>query len=159
MRVHLLCVGDLKGSLRSAVAEYEERIGRYWRFQLSEVEAGIGKARKVTEGKVRAAEEERLLARIPKGGGELVALTREGKALGSRELADFMAEQALRSVQDVIFVIGGAFGLGKGILERSTLKLSVSPMTLPHEIARLLLVEQLYRAGTILRNEPYHKGP
>ena len=156
MRVHLLCVGDLKGSLRSAVAEYEERLGRYWRFQLSEVEAGIGKARKV---KVRAAEEERLLARIPKGGGDLVALTREGKALGSRELADFMAEQALRSVQDVIFVIGGAFGLGKGILERSTLKLSVSPMTLPHEIARLLLVEQLYRAGTILRNEPYHKGP
>ncbi len=82
VRVHLLCVGDLKGSLRSAVAEYEERVGRYWRFQLSEVEAGIGKARKVTEGKVRTAEEERLLARIPKGGGELVALTREGKALG-----------------------------------------------------------------------------
>ncbi len=79
--------------------------------------------------------------------------------MGSRELADFMAERALRSVQDVTFVIGGAFGLGEGILERSTLRLSLSPMTLPHEIARLLLVEQLYRAGTILRNEPYHKGP
>ncbi|MFH1765245.1 MAG: 23S rRNA (pseudouridine(1915)-N(3))-methyltransferase RlmH [Gemmatimonadota bacterium] len=159
MKVHLLCVGDAKGSLRSAIAEYEERIGRYWRFHVTEVEAGIGKARKVDEGKVQKAEEERLLARIPRGAGEVIALTRQGKTLGSRELADFMADQALRSVQDVTFVIGGAFGLGKGILERSTLKLSLSPMTLPHEIARLLLVEQLYRSGTILRNEPYHKGP
>lgn len=119
----------------------------------------MGKGRKVDGEKVRMAEEDRLLARLPKGGGELVALTRVGKALGSRELAQFMAKQALGSVQEVTFLIGGAFGLGKGILERSTLQLSISPMTLPHEIARLLLVEQLYRAGTILRNEPYHKGP
>jgi len=159
MKVNLLCVGDAKGALRSAVAEYEERVGRYWRFHVSEVEAGMGKGRKVDGEKVRKAEEDRLLARLPKGGGELVALTRVGKALGSRELAQFMAKQALRSVQEVTFLIGGAFGLGKGILERSTLQLSISPMTLPHEIARLLLAEQLYRAGTILRNEPYHKGP
>jgi 23S rRNA (pseudouridine1915-N3)-methyltransferase len=159
MKVNLLCVGDAKGSLRSAIEGYEERVGRYWRFQVSEVEAGIGKGRKVDEGKVRKAEEDRLLARLPKGGGELVALTREGRALGSRELAQFMADRALRSVQEVTFVIGGAFGLGRGILGRSTLKLSLSPMTFPHEIARLLLAEQLYRAGTILRNEPYHKGP
>jgi len=159
MKVNLLCVGDAKGALRSAVAEYEERVGRYWRFHVSEVEAGMGKGRKVDGEKVRKAEEDRLLARLPKGGGELVALTRVGKALGSRELAQFMAKQALRSVQEVTFLIGGAFGLGKGILERSTLQLSISPMTLPHEVARLILAEQLYRAGTILRNEPYHKGP
>jgi 23S rRNA (pseudouridine1915-N3)-methyltransferase len=159
MKVNLLCVGDVRGPLRSVVAEYEERAGRYWRFQVSEVEAGAGKRRKVAEAEVRMAEEARLLARLPKGGGEIASLTREGRALGSRELAEFMAEQALRSVQEVTFVIGGAFGLGQGILERSTLKLSLSAMTLPHEIARLLLAEQLYRAGTILRNEPYHKGP
>lgn len=159
MKVNLLCVGDVRGALRSAVAGYEERVGRYWRFHVWEVEAGMGKGRKVDGEKVRMAEEDRLLARLPKGGGELVALTRVGKALGSRELAQFMAKQALGSVQEVTFLIGGAFGLGKGILERSTLQLSISPMTLPHEIARLLLVEQLYRAGTILRNEPYHKGP
>jgi 23S rRNA (pseudouridine1915-N3)-methyltransferase len=159
MKVGLLCVGAARGSLQPAIAEYEERIGRYWRFHVSEVGAGIGKGRKIDEEKVRKAEEDRLLARLPKGRGEVVALTRGGRALGSRDLAHFMAERALRSVQEVTFVIGGAFGLGGGILERSTLKLSLSPMTLPHEIARLLLVEQLYRAGTIVRNEPYHKGP
>ena len=159
MKVNLLCVGDAKGSLRSSIAEYESRVARYWRFEISEVEAGVGKGRKVEEEKVRRAEEERLLARLPKGGGELVALTREGRGMGSRKLAQFLGEQALRSVPEVTFVVGGAFGLGPGILERSTLRLSLSEMTLPHDIARLLLVEQLYRAGTILRNEPYHKGP
>ena len=159
MRVNLLCVGAVKGPLRPAIEEYEARIGRYWRFQVTEVGAGMGKGRKVDEDKVRKIEEDRLLAGLPKGGGEVVALTRDGRAFGSRELAQLMSDRALRSVQDVTFVIGGAFGLGKGILKRATLKLSLSPMTLPHEIARLVLAEQLYRAGTIMRNEPYHKGP
>jgi len=159
MKVNLLCVGDAKGPLRSAIVEYEKRVCRYWRFQVFEVEAGVGKGRKVDEEKVRRAEEDRLLGRLPGGSGGLAALTRTGVALGSRALAEFMAEQALRSVQEMTFVIGGAFGLGTGILERSTLRLSLSAMTLPHEFARLLLAEQLYRAGTILRNEPYHKGP
>ena len=88
-----------------------------------------------------------------------MALTREGKALGSRDLARYLEERALHSVDAVTFVIGGAFGLGGGVLKRSDLLLSLSAMTLPHDMARLLLVEQLYRAGTISRNEPYHKGP
>ena len=159
MKVDVLCVGDVKGPLRPAIADYEERVARYWRFRVTQVEAGMGKGRKVEGEKVRAVEEDRLLARLPERGGVLVALTRNGRTLGSRELAQFMSEQALRSTKEVTFVIGGAFGLGKGVLGRSALKLSLSPMTLPHEIARLLLVEQLYRAGTILRNEPYHKGP
>ena len=121
--------------------------------------AGAGKGRKVDEGKVRAEEEGRLLAHIAKTPGEVVSLTRDGKSISSRKLADFLAERALRSVSSVTFVIGGAFGLGKGILDRSTSRLSLSSMTLPHELARLFLSEQLYRAGTILRNEPYHKGP
>ena len=159
MKVSLLCVGAAKGALRPAIAEYENRIGRYWRFQVSEVDGGVGKGRKVDEEQVRAAEEDRLLARLPEGRRALIALTRDGETWGSRELAQFMEEQAVRSVPEVTFVIGGAFGLGKAILESSSLKLSLSAMTLPHEIARLLLAEQLYRAGTILRNEPYHKGP
>jgi 23S rRNA (pseudouridine1915-N3)-methyltransferase len=159
MKVELLCVGGVGGNLRPAVTEYEERVRRYWRFRVTEVDPGGGRNRKAAEGAVRKAEEDRLLARLPAGGGELVALTRKGKAVGSRELARFMEERAVRSVRELSFVIGGAFGLGEGILERATLKLSLSPLTLPHEIARLCLVEQLYRAGTILRNEPYHKGP
>ena len=159
MRVNLLCVGAAKGSVHSTIQEYEDRIGRYWRFKVVEVDAGLGKAQKVDEGQVRKAEADRLIARLPKRGGEVVALTRDGRPLKSRELARFMADRALGSVQDVTFMIGGAFGLGSEILDRSTFKLSLSPMTLPHEIARLVLAEQLYRAGTILRNEPYHKGP
>lgn len=159
MKVTLLCVGAVKSSLRSTIEEYEARIGRYWRFHVTEVVSGLGKGRKVDEDKVREIEEGRLLAELPKGGGEVVALTRDGQTLGSRDLAQFMSDRALRSVQDVTFVIGGAFGLGKGIMNRASVKLSLSPMTLPHELARLVLAEQLYRAGTILRNEPYHKGP
>lgn len=158
MRVHLLCVGEVRGTLREAILDFEARAGRYWRLEVQEVQAGLGKGRKAEPDKVRRAEEERLMARLGKTGGEVIALTREGKPIGSRELASFLSQRGVRSVQDVTFVIGGAFGLGEGILKRSNLKLSLSPMTLPHEVARLVLAEQLYRAGTILRNEPYHKG-
>ena len=159
MKLRVICVGRVRGPLESAVVEYEGKVSRYWSFELSEVEAGVGRGKKVDEAAVRKAEELRILARLPKGGGEVVALTRVGQTYGSRKFAKFLADRALRSVSEVAFVIGGAFGLGEGVLERSTLKLSLSPMTLPHELARLLLAEQLYRAGTILRNEPYHKGP
>jgi 23S rRNA (pseudouridine1915-N3)-methyltransferase len=158
MKVNLLCVGDSKGPLAPAVEEYEARARRYWRLQVWEVEAGAGRGGTAGPGEVRRGEEARLLSRLPPR-GEVVALTREGKSMASRELARFLEERALRSVESVTFVIGGAFGLGPGILERSQLRLSLSTMTLPHDLARLLLVEQLYRAGTIGRNEPYHKGP
>jgi 23S rRNA (pseudouridine1915-N3)-methyltransferase len=159
MRVRVLCVGGVKGPLQAAIREYEGRVPHYWKFTVEEVAAGAGKGRKVAEERVREAEEERLLARLKKGEGEVVALTREGKSWGSRAFSAFLQEQGLRSVQEVTFVIGGAFGLGKGILAKAKRTFSLSPMTLPHELARLLLAEQLYRAGTILKNEPYHKGP
>jgi 23S rRNA (pseudouridine1915-N3)-methyltransferase len=158
MKVNLLCVGDSKGPLAPAVEEYEARARRYWRLQVWEVEAGAGRGGAAGPEEVRQGEEARLLSRLPPR-GEVVALTREGKSMASRELARFLEERALRSVEAVTFVIGGAFGLGPGVLDRSQLRLSLSAMTLPHDLARLVLVEQLYRAGTIGRNEPYHKGP
>jgi 23S rRNA (pseudouridine1915-N3)-methyltransferase len=157
MKVLLLCVGGIKGPLESGIRDLEGRAGRYWRFQVQEVPSGAG--RKASPENVRRGEEERLLARLEKEAGKVVALTREGKRLGSRDLADLMAEWSLRSVPGVTFVVGGAFGLGRGVLDRATLHLALSSMTLPHEVARLVLTEQIYRAGTILRNEPYHKGP
>ena len=75
----------------------------------------------------------------------------------SHEFATWLSERALEA-RDVSFLVGGAFGLGSGVLKKASHHLSLSPMTLPHEMARLLLFEQLYRAGTILRGEPYHKG-
>jgi 23S rRNA (pseudouridine1915-N3)-methyltransferase len=86
-----------------------------------------------------------------------VALTRKGRAMSSRTLAKWLSERALEA-RDVAFLLGGAYGLGPDVLNNVGHQLSLSSMTLPHEMARLVLVEQLYRAGTILRGEPYHKG-
>ena len=158
MRVSLLVVGGVKGPLATVIEGYEARIGHYWRYTIQEVEAGIRKGKKADSKAVITAEEARILDKIPSG-ATLIALSRDGKAMGSRELARVLEEKAVRSTQDVVFVIGGAFGLGKGVLKRASMRLSLSGMTLPHEVARLILVEQLYRAGTILKNEPYHKGP
>lgn len=158
MKVSILAVGGVKGPLAAVIGEYEARAGHYWRFTIQEVEAGVGKSRKADPRAVKAAEEARLLERLPRN-AQIVALTRDGKGLGSRELARFMEEKAVHSASEIVFVIGGAFGLGDGILKKASIKLSISSMTLPHEVARLVLVEQLYRAGTILKNEPYHKGP
>ena len=107
--------------------------------------------------KVKDAEAERLLARIPPE-IEVVAMTREGRGMDSKALSGYLEQHAVRSSAGVAFVIGGAFGLGEAVLSRSRRQLSLSAMTLPHEMARLVLAEQLYRAGTILRGEPYHKG-
>jgi len=158
VNVRILAVGAVKGTLAVPVEEYQERARRYWRLETEEVPAGLGRSRKADAGSVKAAEEERLLERIPEN-ARVLALTREGKGMGSRALARTLEEMTVRSVPQAIFVIGGAFGLGDGVLRRADLRISFSPMTLPHELARLVLAEQLYRAGTILRNEPYHKGP
>jgi 23S rRNA (pseudouridine1915-N3)-methyltransferase len=139
------------------VAGYEERAGHYWKLETEEVDAGSGGSGEGAEA-VRGVEGDRLLARIP-AGAEVVALTRAGKALGSRELARWMEERAVYRSREVVFVLGGAFGLGGDVLNRASLRLSLSSMTLPHEVARLVLAEQLYRTGTLLRGEPYHKGP
>lgn len=158
MKVTLLVVGGVRGPLAKVIQEFEARAGYYWRFAVGEVEAGPAKGRKGDSGSVLAAEAQRLLDRIP-AGAVVVALTREGEGMGSRELAGYLEEKAVRSTPEVVFVIGGAFGLDKRVLERADRRLSLSGMTLPHELARLILAEQLYRAGTISRNEPYHKGP
>ncbi len=152
MKVTLVAVGRVRGSLAEAVRDYELRAARYWKLQAIEVDAGGGGGE--ADAALRA-EQARILARIPER-AELVALTRAGEPVASRAFASLLHEHALHG-RDVAFVIGGAFGLGEGILDRAR-RLSLSPMTLPHELARLVLAEQLYRAGTLHRGEPYHKG-
>ena len=154
MKITLVVVGRVRGSLAEAVREYEERAARYWKLTAIEVEAGVGSRNDVET--VRRSEEERILARLPQG-ADLVALTRTGQPMGSRAFATYLEDHALHG-RDLAFVIGGAYGLGSGLLARAR-QMTLSAMTFPHEMARLLLAEQLYRAGTILRGEPYHKGP
>jgi 23S rRNA (pseudouridine1915-N3)-methyltransferase len=104
-----------------------------------------------------AAEAERLLPHLPPA-AEMVALTRVGEAISSTELARYLGDLALHGARGAVFVIGGAHGLTEAVLARARRRISLSAFTLPHEMARLLLAEQLYRAGTLLRGEPYHKG-
>ena len=155
MNVRIVAVGKVKGPLATAVAEYERRASHYWKLSVEEVDSGARGSK--DPGTVLTAEAERLLARVPDE-LELLALTRAGRAMGSRQLAQYLEKHAVLSSAGVAFVIGGAHGLGEAVLARAKRQLSLSSMTLPHEVARLVLVEQLYRAGTILRGEPYHKG-
>jgi 23S rRNA (pseudouridine1915-N3)-methyltransferase len=156
LKVTLLVVGRVRPPLEAAVEEYETRAKRYWKLEVVEVDGGAGGGN-APAARVMAAEEERLLQRVPPS-AELVALTRVGDPIGSTELARYLGDLALRGSPGVAFVIGGAHGLGEGLLARARKRLSLSAFTLPHELARLVLAEQLYRAGTLLRGEPYHKG-
>lgn len=141
--------------IREAIADYEARAARYFRLRIEEIPAA-----RVPEGhaeRARAWEASELLSRIPKG-LERIALTRSGKGMSSPGLAAYLEELGTYGRPGAAFLIGGAFGLGEEALAASRHRLALSPMTLPHELARLVLAEQLYRAGTILRGEAYHKG-
>lgn len=149
-----MVVGRATRPLADAVLEFEGRASRYWSSEVIEVRAGCkGRA---SPARVAEAEAQRLLGRIPDR-FECVALTRRGRKSSSEELAGYLANLALRSVPGVVFVIGGAYGLSAAVRARAARTMSLSTLTLPHQLARLVLAEQLYRAGTILRNEPYHK--
>jgi 23S rRNA (pseudouridine1915-N3)-methyltransferase len=139
------------GALGEAIAGYETRAARYWPLVVREVREGRGTSAAV----VKREEGERLLAALP-GRGEVIACDERGTAMTSEAFATWLGR-----VRDtggaVTFVIGGAHGLDEAVRARATRVLAVAPWTLPHEMARLVLAEQLYRAGTILRGEPYHK--
>jgi 23S rRNA (pseudouridine1915-N3)-methyltransferase len=154
MEMALAVVGRAQdGLFGSAIAEYEKRAGRYWPLIVREVKEAGG--RSVAPAVTRRQEGERLLDACL-GRGEVVACDERGKAMTSAEFAEWLGR--LRDTGGAVtFVIGGAFGLDDAVRSRATRVLSVAPWTLPHEMARLVLTEQLYRAGTILRGEPYHK--
>jgi 23S rRNA (pseudouridine1915-N3)-methyltransferase len=140
-------------NLAGAIREYETRAGRYWPLQVHEVREEP--ARSGSADLVREREGERLLAAIPPG-AQVVACELTGKAMSSAQFATWL-QQLRERARDVAIVIGGANGLGDVVRQRATSTLALAPWTLPHELARLVLAEQLYRAGTIGRGEPYHK--
>ena len=156
MKITAIVVGRAGAPLKDAILEYETRAGRYWKFKVIEVASGGAGGAKAHPDRAIEVEEARLLARLPER-AQIVALTRTGRGMSSTDLAGYLQDHALHSTPEVCFVIGGAFGLGTGVLDRAHKQWSLSEATLPHELARLVLAEQLYRAGTIIRNEPYHK--
>jgi len=139
--------------LAAAIDEYETRAARYWPLDVVEVREASGRG--VSAVDTRAREGERLLERLP-AGALVVACDERGDRLTSAQFATLVSDARERA-QDVAFVIGGAFGLTDEIRARASRAIQLAPWTLPHEMARLVLAEQLYRAGTIVRGEPYHK--
>lgn len=156
MRLVVLAVGSPRDRHMAAlIGEYENRAGRYFRLETIEVAAATGVGGSAQQARTREAQN--LRKRIPVG-LDTWALTCGGTEIGSRELAGSLSDLATYGQPGVAFLIGGAFGLDEDLVKGSSRTLSLSRMTLPHDMARLLLAEQLYRAGTIARGEPYHKG-
>lgn len=156
MKVTLISVGRPARLLQPAIREFEERAGRYWKLETIEVgPQKASKNRPVAE--IMAAEAEAIRGAAPEG-GDLVALTRTGSSWSSRDLARYLNQLAVTGSPGATFVIGGAYGLDGRLLRDAQHRLTLSAMTLPHDMARLVLAEQLYRAGTIVRGEPYHKS-
>jgi 23S rRNA (pseudouridine1915-N3)-methyltransferase len=153
MDLTLLAVGKLRAFYREACDEYVRRLGRQVRWREIEVrEAG----RAPTVEAQRDEEAARLAAKLSPG-ATLVALTRSGSPWSSEELARQLERWRL-DARPVVLAIGGSRGLSPGFLAGAAARWSLGPLTLPHELARVVVVEQIYRAITILRGEPYHKA-
>ena len=144
MRVRIIAVGKAQDrGLRSLLGDYYGRIERY--AKLEEIELKDGKEAEVSD---------RLVRSIPDR-SRVVALEVDGRTLDSHQLAKWIGRAENESVQTMVFLIGGAYGLPEAVSKKADLRLSLSAMTFPHRLARLVLAEQIYRAFSILRNEPY----
>jgi 23S rRNA (pseudouridine1915-N3)-methyltransferase len=155
MRIRLVAVGRVKDpALRGACDDYAARIRRYQRLEVTEVREARRPERDADAA--RRIEGATLLGAVPSD-SRTVALSRHGTAWSSEAMAQAVGRWQAEG-RDVTFLIGGAHGLDDDVLRRADLALTLSPFTLPHELARLVLLEQVYRACTILRGEPYHKG-
>ncbi|KJV10079.1 50S rRNA methyltransferase [Elstera litoralis] len=151
MRVHLLAVGRCKeAAIKSLVAEYGNRL----RPALSLIE--VEERRALPAAELKAREGQLLLEAVPKG-ATLVALDEHGKSLSSQAFADQIGRWRDSGVADLAFAIGGADGHDAALLDRADFKLSLSPLTWPHMLVRVMLAEQVYRAHSILAGHPYHR--
>lgn len=154
MRFVVCVVGKPRdANLSAAIREYEGRAVRYWPLEFKEVREEP--ARSGSTDLVREREGARLLDAAGTS-AQVVTCDVNGRTMTSAQFARWLQDQRERA-RDVAVLIGGAFGLGPNVTARANQSLSLAPWTLPHELARLVLAEQLYRAGTIVRGEPYHK--
>lgn len=154
MQVALIVVGRARPPLAGAIAEYETRAARYWPLAVHEVREEPARGGSSPDV-VRRREGQRLLERVPPA-AHVVVCDERGVRFTSEHFAAWLGDRRDRA-QDVAFVVGGAFGVDAELRARAGTVLGLAPWTLPHELARLVLAEQLYRAGTLLRGEPYHK--
>ena len=159
MKMTIITVGKIKEKyLRDAIAEYTKRLSRYCKLEIIEVadEKTPDQASETVEEQIRDKEGERILKYI-RDDMYVVTLEINGKMLSSEELADKINTLGIQGQSSVAFVIGGSIGLGREVLKRSDYPLSFSKMTFPHQLMRVILLEQVYRSYRIINGEPYHK--
>ena len=159
MNIDIICVGKIKEKyLIDAIAEYSKRLSRYCSLKVLEVsdEKTVENASEAVLEKIKLSEAERIVKHIKKD-VMVVSLEIDGKMLSSTELADKISKWGVDGYSDIQFIIGGSVGLHKTISEMANMHLSFSKMTFPHQLMRVILLEQIYRAFRINNNEPYHK--
>lgn len=159
MNISIVTVGKLKEKyLKQGIEEYVKRLSAYAKLEMIEVadEKAPEELSDLEMAQVKQKEGERLLAKIS-ADAHVIALAINGKMQSSEELADSLDKLATYGKSKIAFVIGGSLGLSDEVLQRANEQLSFSRMTFPHQLMRLILVEQIYRAFRINRGEPYHK--
>ena len=159
MKITLVTVGKIKEKFfEDAIAEYSKRLSRYCKLEIIQVadEKTPDKASELVETQIKDKEGERILANI-RDDAYVIALAIEGKMLDSEELAEKIGQLGVGGVSQIVFVIGGSLGLSRNVMKRADYALSFSRMTFPHQLMRVILLEQIYRGYRILNNQPYHK--
>ena len=159
MKITIITVGKLKEKyLKDAIAEYSKRLSKYCKLEIVEVadEKTPENASEVVEDAIRSKEAERILKYV-KEDAFVITLEIAGKQLTSEEFADKIEQLGVRGISHIIFIIGGSIGLGKEVLEKSDFALSFSKMIFPHQLMRVILLEQVYRSYRIISGQPYHK--
>lgn len=159
MKITIVTVGKIKEKyLKEAIAEYSKRLRAYCDLKIIEVadEKTPDQASQAVEDGIRSKEGERILKQLK---DEMYVITLEisGEMLTSEKLAEKIEHLGIQGKSSIAFVIGGSIGLGKDVLRRSDYALSFSKMTFPHQLMRVILLEQIYRSFKIQRGEPYHK--
>lgn len=158
LTVRILCVGKCKEKYwREACAEYGKRLSAFCRFEIVEVDEERLPERPSQAQIENGLEQEgkRLLQKA--GNSSMIALCIEGKEISSPQLAQYLEQVTVNGVSSLTFVIGGSWGLWEEVKRKATLRLSMSPMTFPHQLARVMLCEQIYRAFQIIHSGKYHK--
>lgn len=159
MKITILCVGKIKEKyFNMGIEEYTKRLSRYCKLEIIEVadEKTPDNASFAEELQIKKKEGERILKYV-KDGAYVITLAIEGKELTSLELAGKIENLAVSSESHIVFVIGGSLGLDESVLKQANYSLSFSKMTFPHQMMRMILLEQIYRAYRIILNQPYHK--
>jgi 23S rRNA (pseudouridine1915-N3)-methyltransferase len=155
MKLSLWTIGKANDAyVKDGITEFTKRISKYFPVEWSIIPVPKN-AGMMSEMDLKKKEGEIILQWL-KPDDYLVALDEHGKQLSSEGLADFLQERGSASTKNIVFIIGGAFGLDAAVLQKAKLKWSLSQLTFPHQLVRLILAEQLYRACTILKNEKYH---